>query len=179
MLPSEFLDGAARERLRLRLRRFVDAEHRRRAGAAAPGRGRSEARLRGPMHRLGEAIGVLPGEDIPPHPCAAALKPLGVEAGQFAVFLPALLKPQGGRHRAPCCGRCGRMPNRRHCRRPGWSRASPPADWADRFGVAMGWVEAGPVLLRLDIAERIGRELNYLIRKHPVALPPALLRACR
>jgi len=33
-------------------------------------------------------------------------------------------------------------------------------------------VLAGPVMIRLDIAEKLSRELNYLIRRHPVALPP-------
>ena len=47
VIDSEFLDGAQRERLRARLQRFLDADDRRRAGAAGPrhrgGGGRSRA----------------------------------------------------------------------------------------------------------------------------------------
>jgi ATP-dependent RNA helicase SUPV3L1/SUV3 len=38
----------------------------------------------------------------------------------------------------------------------------------------MGWVMAGPVMIRLDVAERLARELGYLIRKHPVPVPPGI-----
>jgi ATP-dependent RNA helicase SUPV3L1/SUV3 len=38
----------------------------------------------------------------------------------------------------------------------------------------MGWVAAGPVLVRLDIAERIGAELAWSARARPAPLPPDL-----
>jgi ATP-dependent RNA helicase SUPV3L1/SUV3 len=37
-----------------------------------------------------------------------------------------------------------------------------------------GWVEAGPILLRLDIAEKITGELWYRSRRGPAALPSGL-----
>ena len=37
-----------------------------------------------------------------------------------------------------------------------------------------GWITTGPVLLRVDIAERIAAELAYLTRTRPAALPTAL-----
>jgi ATP-dependent RNA helicase SUPV3L1/SUV3 len=37
-----------------------------------------------------------------------------------------------------------------------------------------GWVEAGPILLRLDIAEKIAGELGYRSRRGPAALPSGL-----
>jgi ATP-dependent RNA helicase SUPV3L1/SUV3 len=37
-----------------------------------------------------------------------------------------------------------------------------------------GWVEAGPILLRLDIAEKIAGELGYRARRGPAALPSGL-----
>jgi ATP-dependent RNA helicase SUPV3L1/SUV3 len=37
-----------------------------------------------------------------------------------------------------------------------------------------GWVEAGPILLRLDIAEKIAAELGYRCRRGPAALPSGL-----
>ena len=47
-------------------------------------------------------------------------------------------------------------------------------DWPAGFADAMGWLEAGPVLLRLDIAERVAAELAWAARRGATALPPAL-----
>jgi ATP-dependent RNA helicase SUPV3L1/SUV3 len=38
----------------------------------------------------------------------------------------------------------------------------------------MGWIAAGPVLVRLDVAERIAAELAYAARLRPVAVPAGL-----
>ena len=38
-------------------------------------------------------------------------------------------------------------------------------DWPAGFADAMGWLEAGPVLLRLDIAERVAAELAWATRR--------------
>jgi ATP-dependent RNA helicase SUPV3L1/SUV3 len=48
----------------------------------------------------------------------------------------------------------------------------PPAGWPRGFAEAMGWLPAGPVLVRLDVAERIAGELAYLTRRAP-APPPS------
>jgi ATP-dependent RNA helicase SUPV3L1/SUV3 len=37
-----------------------------------------------------------------------------------------------------------------------------------------GWIEAGPILLRLDIAEKIAGELNHRCRRGPSAMPSGL-----
>jgi ATP-dependent RNA helicase SUPV3L1/SUV3 len=47
-------------------------------------------------------------------------------------------------------------------------------DWPAGFADAMGWLEAGPVLLRLDIAERVAAELAWATRRGATALPAAL-----
>jgi ATP-dependent RNA helicase SUPV3L1/SUV3 len=57
---------------------------------------------------------------------------------------------------------------------PGLVSCPAIAGWNAEQALAMGWVLAGPVMIRLDVAEKLGRELNYLIRKHPVMLPPAI-----
>ncbi len=172
ILPSEFLDGAARERLRVRLAAYVAAEIN--TGLAPLFRAMAEPKpeYRGLMHRLGEALGVLPGEEFHPS-LRAALKPLGVEAGQFAIFLPALMKPKAACIRAMLWAL---WQNTGNPELPAAGRVSvtPPLGWDDEMALAMGWVKTGPVMLRLDIAEKMGRELNYLIRKHPVALPAGL-----
>jgi ATP-dependent RNA helicase SUPV3L1/SUV3 len=44
-------------------------------------------------------------------------------------------------------------------------------DWPPGFAAAMGWVEFGPVQLRLDIAERVAGELGYATRRGASVLP--------
>src|SRR3712207_6938847 len=46
--------------------------------------------------------------------------------------------------------------------------------WPTGFAQAIGWLPAGPVLLRLDVAERIAAELGYLTRRAPAPPPPDL-----
>ena len=176
IMQSEFLDGAARERLRLRLVRYVNAEIAAslaplfRAIAAPP------PELRGLMHRLTEAAGVMASEAVEPA-LRTALKRAGIEAGQFAVFLPALLKPKSAAMRAMLWAvwHAAELPQ---LPKPGLVSSPPPPGWEDSdTALQMGWVRAGPVMLRLDIAERVARELNHLIRKHPVPVPAGL--ACR
>jgi ATP-dependent RNA helicase SUPV3L1/SUV3 len=50
----------------------------------------------------------------------------------------------------------------------------PPAGWPQGFAETMGWLPAGPVLLRLDVAERIAAELGYLTRRAPAPPPQDL-----
>jgi ATP-dependent RNA helicase SUPV3L1/SUV3 len=52
--------------------------------------------------------------------------------------------------------------------------AEAPADWPEGFAAAMGWVIAGPALLRLDIAERIAAELAWGSRFGPIPIPSDL-----
>ena len=176
VLDSEFLDGAQRERLRVRLQRFVDYRIDSDLGplraaaerAAAPG-------LRGLLHRLTEALGVIAGDEgdaLSPQ-SRNAFKALGVKAGRFALYLPALLKPRATAIRAMLWGV-------QHAQVP---PDLPAADlvslarqthWPAGFAEAMGWLEAGPVLLRIDIAERVAAELAWATRRGATALPPAL-----
>ena len=86
------------------------------------------------------------------------------------MFVPAVLKPRPAAMRA-------RLWALAHGRTtPDLPAASvvsmaAPADWPPGFAAAMGWVEAGPVLIRLDIAERVAGELGYLTRRGPIVLP--------
>ena len=177
VLDSEFLDGAQRERLRLRLQRFLDAQIRAdlaplfAAAAAAervPG-------ARGPLHRLRETLGQVPGvdEETLAPALRLQLKAIGVRSGRFSLFMPAVMKPQAAAMRA-------RLWAIRHGfvvpALPGPGSVSLPAatDWPPGFAAAMGWVEAGPILLRVDIAERIAGELGFATRKGSAPLPPDL-----
>jgi ATP-dependent RNA helicase SUPV3L1/SUV3 len=170
---SAFLDGAQRERIRLRLQRYLDTAVR---GALAPlfaALAAEEPALRGMLHQLAEGLGVVtPGEPGLPLP-RPRLKALGIQAGRHGVFLPALLKPAAAASRALLWGvRNGVAPPEL----PPSGRVSiaPPADWPAGFAAAMGWLAAGPVLLRLDVAERVGAELAALAREGKVPVPPGL-----
>jgi ATP-dependent RNA helicase SUPV3L1/SUV3 len=172
ILPSEFLDGAARERLRIRLTAFVNAEIGAKLAPLFQAIAAPAPELRGLIHRMGESLGVLPAEILPPEQ-RPLLKKSGIIAGRLAVFMPVLLKPGPAAMRALLwalwTGRdVPKLPG------AGLVSVSASADWDEKFALAMGWVLAGPVMIRLDIAEKLSRELNYLIRRHPVALPAGI-----
>ena len=177
MLDSEFLDGAQRERLRIRLQRFVDDKVRHDLAPllAVAGRDDMHPEFRGLLHRLTESLGLILGDEgdaLLPQ-ARAALKPIGVKAGRFGLFLPALLKPRAAATRA-------RLWAVQH----GMAAPGLPApdvvslqrrpDWPAGFADAMGWLEAGPALLRLDIAERVAAELAWSARRGATAMPAGL-----
>ncbi len=177
ILDSEFLDGAQRERLRARLQEFVDGRIRDdlaplfEAEAAASG----ASAMRGPLHRLTEALGLVPGvdEETLAPALRSALRGMGVRSGRFALFLPALLKPRAAAMRARLWALQAGVPVPA-LPAPGLVSLPVQPDWPAGFAPSMGWIEAGPVLLRLDVAERVAGELGHATRKGPVILAPTL-----
>ena len=177
VLGSEFLDGPLRERVRLRLQGWFDGQT---EADLLPlfraiGRADRDSSLRGPLHMLREALGLMPGateETIAPE-LRQRLKPLGVRAGRFALFLPDLMKPRvmARRARLWAIQHGVRMPA---LPPPGAIAISAPADWTDTLSAALGWLDTGPVLIRLDIAERLAAELAHVTRRGPAALPSGL-----
>jgi ATP-dependent RNA helicase SUPV3L1/SUV3 len=177
VLDSEFLDGAQRERLRIRLQRFLDdrVRHDLAPLLAVADRGKLQPEFRGLVHRLTEALGLIAsdeGDTLLPQ-ARAALKAIGVKAGRFGLFLPPLLKPRAAAIR-------GRLWGVQHG--VAVPELPPPdvvsllhrPDWPAGFSDAMGWLEAGPVLLRLDIAERVAAELAFAARRGATAMPAGL-----
>jgi ATP-dependent RNA helicase SUPV3L1/SUV3 len=127
------------------------------------------------LHRLTEQLGLVPGggeESLSPA-LRAGLKRIGVRAGRFALFLPALLKPQAAATRARLWALVHGVPVP-GLPAPGLVSLPAPSDWPPGFAAAMGWLEAGPALLRLDIAERVAAELAWASRRGATALPAAL-----
>jgi ATP-dependent RNA helicase SUPV3L1/SUV3 len=178
VLDSEFLDGAERERIRVRLQAWLDGRIRADLAPlfAAEALAQGHPALRGPVHRLTEALGLIPGVDE--ETLSADLRPrlraLGVRSGRFALFIPALLKsrPMAMRARLWAMHRGVPVPAL-----PAGGLVSLPvhqADWPPGFAAMAGWVEAGPILLRLDIAEKVTGELAYRARRGPAALPSGL-----
>jgi ATP-dependent RNA helicase SUPV3L1/SUV3 len=174
VIDSEFLDGAQRERLRARLQRYVDDRVRTDLAPlfAAATQAEVAPGTRGPLHRLTEATGVLPGieeETLEPN-LRRSLRTIGVRLGRFAMFLPAMLKPRAAAMRA-------RLWALHHgVSVPGLPDAGlvslpAPSDWPPGFAAAMGWIEAGPIILRLDVAERAASELRWAAGHHGTAVP--------
>ena len=174
---SPLIDGAQRERIRVRLQRFVDGQMR----AALPGlfaaaeASRVAPALRGVLHRVAEGLGVTPALeadlDLSPQQ-RAGLKALGVRVGRHAMYMPAMLKPGPATLRAALWALAGgvaapALPA------PGLVSLAVPA-WPEGFAAAMGWVMAGPVLVRLDVAERVAAELAWAARVRPAPVPPDL-----
>ncbi len=177
ILDSEFLDGAQRERLRIRLQRFVDerVSHDLAPLLALGQQDGMQPRFRGLLHRLTESLGLIVGDEgdaLQPGD-RAALKAIGVKAGRFAVFLPTLLKPRPAAIRARLWAvqqgvSVPELPPSATVSIP------PPTDWPAGFAEAMGWLQAGPALLRLDIAEKVAAELAWAARRGSTALPAGL-----
>ena len=174
---SPLLDGAQRERIRVRLQGFLDGH----LQAALPGlfaaaeAARVAPALRGALHRVAEGLGVTPAleadQDLSPQQ-RAVLKGMGVRVGRHALYMPAMLKPGAARLRAALWAVAGGVaaPG---LPAPGLVSVGVQA-WPEGFAAAMGWVVAGPVLIRLDIAERVGAELAWAARVRPAPVPPDL-----
>jgi len=177
VLGSEFLDGPLRERVRIRLQGHVDALIRTELLPlfTAIDRAAGDGALRGTLHRLREAAGLIPGateEEIAP-PVRARLKVLGVRAGRFALFIPAVLKPRASAVRARLWA-IRQGVGMRSLPQPGRVSLAMPADWGMDFATAMGWLAAGPTLLRLDIGEQMAAELAHATRRGSTILPAHL-----
>lgn len=178
VLDSEFLDGAERERVRARLQSWLDEQIRRDLAPlfAAESMAQSHAALRGPLHRLTESLGLIPGVDE--QTLAPALRPrlksLGVISGRFALFMPSLIKPRPAAMRVRLWALHQGLPMPEM---PVAALVSVPAHqpgWPPGFADMAGWIDAGPIYLRLDIAERIAADLGYRSRRGAAALPPGL-----
>ena len=168
---SEHLDGGGREQVRARLQTYVtaciEAEL-----AAVLRLSAVDPALRGPLHQLAEAGGVAPPVDLSPVD-RAKLKAIGVRAGRFGLFSPAALKPRAMALRAMLWAVARRVPPP-ELPPPGLVSLPLPPAWPAGFAAAMGWFDAGPVLLRLDVAERVAAELAHATRRRATALPANL-----
>jgi ATP-dependent RNA helicase SUPV3L1/SUV3 len=177
VLDSEFLDGAQRERLRTRLQAYVEARLHTDLAPLFAVMAHAEAlrEARGPVHLLREGLGVVPeaGVDALASALRAQLKQIGVRAGRFAVFVPALLKPRPTAMRARLWA-LHRGLAAPELPAPGLVSVPLPAEWPPGFAAMAGWVEAGPVLLRLDVAERVAGELAWATQRGATVLPTGL-----
>ena len=182
VLPSEFLDSAQRERVRLRLSNFIEGTLAKDLSsiAAVEKKAEDDNTLRGPAFMLRESLGIRPGNSKAhfPQEVQAKLKTIGARAGRYALYVPEALKPRAMAMRAQLWALSRNIPTPDL---PAPGLVSLAADgvtalsWLPGFAETIGWVPAGPLLLRLDVAERISGELSYLTRRAPSPLPPEIL----
>jgi ATP-dependent RNA helicase SUPV3L1/SUV3 len=174
VVDSEFLDAQGRRRVAARLEAWVSNEV---GDVFAPlwrARDRATAfpALRGLMHRLQEGLG------IAPHDCAEAtdgrhhrmLRTLGIRIGAFATHFPALLKPRAMQLRVQLRSAYLARPSPTLPKAEAVSGPAMP-DLPPVDSLALGWLAAGPLLVRLDVAERLAADLARLSAGGSCAVP--------
>ena len=170
-IDEAFLDGPHRERVRVRLQNFVDAAVRSALAPLFVVLGVDDPALRGVLYRIGEGLGLTAEGAVP------ALRPrleaVGVAAGRHAQFVPAILRPKPNAMRALLWGIAnGVAPP--DLPPPGRVSFQPSERWPTEFAAVMGWIQAGPVWLRVDIAEKLSTELTAAAQNGPVSMPSGL-----
>jgi ATP-dependent RNA helicase SUPV3L1/SUV3 len=174
---SEFLDGPRRDRVRARLQVWVDGLVRRELAPlfAAIEAGGQDRAVRGLVHLVAEGLGVAAPVAGLPAGVTDGLRRLGIEAGQFALFMPRLLKPRPQTMRAMlwALAQGKAVPQL-----PAPSAVTLPAaglaEWPGGCAFTLGWVACGPVLVRLDVLEAVAADLRGRLVAGPTALPPGL-----
>ncbi|MCW8085930.1 helicase-related protein, partial [Sabulicella glaciei] len=179
---SEFLDSAQKERIRAKLAAFIEGALGKDLAAVAgvEAKAAEDNTLRGPAYQLRETLGLKPGDtrNAINNELKAKLKGIGIRAGRFALYVPEVLKPRPMGMRAQLWALSHDIPTPPL---PAPGLVSIPADgvlalsWPEGFAEIIGWVKAGPIFVRLDVAERVAGELGYLTRKAPAPLPPETL----
>ncbi len=180
---NDFVSGGlalrVRERVTLYLERRIAADfaplHAFLTAADAPA-------LRGIAHLLGEGLGVvaraqISGTEITEERMPARVRALlarhGVVVGRCAVWLAGMLKPRAMALRAQLLA-LARGIETPPLPPPGAIAIAAPAPWPEALSLALGWLPAGPVLLRLDIAEAAIADLHRATRRGRCPLPAGL-----
>lgn len=193
VIATEFLDNTQRERVRAKLAGWLDGLVKKELGGleAIETKAAEDNTLRGPAFRLREAMGLAPGatDREVPADLRARLKAIGIRAGRYALYLPDVLKPRAMQLRAQLWSLRRNLPTPL-LPNPGLVSVTlpevplpAPSDpntprgpdgWPPGFAIMAGWLPAGRVLLRLDVAERIAGEIGYLTRRAPAPVPEGL-----
>jgi ATP-dependent RNA helicase SUPV3L1/SUV3 len=174
VIASEFLGHHEKRMVAERLEAWLAAEV---ADVFAPlWRARDTASgspmLRGLIHRLEEGLGIVPADpaEMSDPALRRLLRPLGIRVGAFAIFCASLLKPRPMQFRAQLrANHLGRpVPSL-----PPAGAVSGPArpELSAADALALGWLAAGPLLVRLDVAERLAADLARLAAGGTCAVP--------
>jgi len=148
--------------------------------AAVEKKAEDDNTLRGPAFMLRESLGIRPGNSRVQtgNEVQAKLKAIGARAGRFALYVPDALKPRAMAMRAQLWALSRNIPTPEL---PPPGLVALPVDgvtvlsWPPGFGEAIGWVPAGPLGLRLDVAERIAGDVSFATRRGPAVWQPEWL----
>ncbi|GBD56309.1 helicase-related protein [Gluconobacter wancherniae] len=176
LLQGEFTDTAQRDRVIERLDQFVQAKIRQHfkplfdAQAAIS----DHAPLRGILHRLHEDGGLtqpLHADHTLPRKLKSILQRSGIQIGRFAVFCPSILKPAPIKLLTLLTSlRSGKAMT---AAEPG--RVSIPRDQGANLP---GWISAGSVCIRIDVAEKLVSEIETLVKSSDRPAPQWITSRC-
>ncbi len=180
-VSCESLDGIQRDRVRRRLAAWMVAKIK---AELAPvlhlaGLAMDAPDLRALANELLEGLGIAATTLQPPGAVRRALRHHGVVAGRRATYLPAILKPRSAMLRATLMAVMAGEPKSRPQPLPGAISIEsdaflPGRPWTSESALQHGWVAAGPILIRLDVAERVGAALLAATRSGPQPITPDL-----
>jgi ATP-dependent RNA helicase SUPV3L1/SUV3 len=184
-LVADFLEAAAREKVRRRLQAFLDGEIERRLAPLFAARDLQLAGAgRGLVFQLADRLGALPTAAVAGQIVAldpqdrAALSRQGVRFGSETVYFEPLLRPEAlhlramlwaVRHRRPIAP----LPGRRRLGRPFEVDPTLPASFYD----ALGFAVLGGLAMRPDRLERFAAAAQRAARYAPFAADEALAAA--
>src|SRR5215831_17780177 len=171
-LPSDLLDGPAREEVRKRAAAWVETRVRLGLSELMDARATAElpAGARGVIFQLCESLGVLPRRPIE-HQLAElgeedrkALAKLGVRVGVYSLYFPSMLKPVPIRLRAGLW----MIANGRDTIPPlpaeGRTSIDLPRDAVREFYAAIGYLPLGNHAIRADMVERLAAMARQAVR---------------
>ena len=170
LFSQDLLHGALRERVQVRLERWMRQYLVRRLAPlwsirtddlAPPGRGLVYQLVQSlgclPNGQAGRQLGAIGAED------RRRLRCRGVKFGVGAVYVPAMLRPERRRLMAQLWHL--RHPEIRGGAPDGAAASVPAAAGAQgQFHAALGFIAIGPRAIRIDLAERLRRDLRDLAR---------------
>jgi ATP-dependent RNA helicase SUPV3L1/SUV3 len=171
-LPSDLLDGPAREDVRKRAAIWVETRIRLGLSELMDARATAElpAGARGIVFQLGESLGVLPrppieqqlaelGEDD-----KKALARLGVRVGIYSLYFPSMLKPVPIRLRAGLWMIAKSRETIPQLPAEGRTSMDLPRDAERDFYAAIGYLPLGNHAIRADMVERLAQMARAAVR---------------
>ena len=172
-LPSDLLDGPAREEVRKRAAAWVETRIRLGLSELMDARATAElpAGARGVIFQLCEGLGVLPRRPIE-HQLAElgeedrkALARLGVRVGVFSLYFPSMLKPVPIRLRAGLWMIARNRETIPPLPAEGRTSMDLPPDAEREFYATIGYLPLGDHAIRADMVERLAAMARQAVRE--------------
>ncbi|NQV55651.1 MAG: hypothetical protein HQ503_07310 [Rhodospirillales bacterium] len=182
LAAGDLLDGADRQHVEDRLNRWLAAEIERLLGPLVRAhRGQLSGKLRGIVFQLAEGLGAVPRSNMETLVAGlgredfSSLRRLGIWVGKRDIYFDAMIRPKPARLCALLWAihyGLAPIPDT-----PPEGRVSVRDDpkWPPGFLYAAGYRKAGPLALRLDIAERLMVSMEGMCKSGSQDLGPELL----